>query len=91
MKPAHVQLIVEISDSSLDYDLGRKAAHYASLGLADYWVVDAKRLVTRIHRAPAGDTYASVTEHASGEMLTPLALPVLAVRLTDLGLMPVAE
>ncbi len=86
--PGVVQLLVEIADSSLGYDTGRKAAEYAKLGLPDYWVIDARSLTTRIHREPAGDRFGSVTEHGPGELLTPLRLPALAVRLTDLGLVP---
>lgn len=88
LTPGVVQLLVEIADSSLGYDLGRKAAQYARLGLPDYWVIDARSLTTRIHRDPAGDGFATVTEHGPTELLTPLRLPPLAVRLVDLGLEP---
>ena len=88
LAPAHVQLLVEIADSSLDYDLGTKAAYYAGLGIPDYWVIDARRLVTRIHRAPGNGAWASVAEHAATVMLEPLIIPALAVRLADLGLEP---
>ncbi len=88
LQPQHVGLIVEISDSSLAYDLGRKAAYYASLGLSDYWVVDAKSLVTRIHRDPTGEAYARIMANDHQALLTPLRLPALAVRLADLGLEP---
>lgn len=90
LKPAHVQLIVEISDSSLGYDLGPKAAYYASLGLPDYWVIDARRLVTHVHRRPEGGAYASIVTAPHTEQLVPLTLPSLAVRLADLGLVPTA-
>ena len=37
-------LVVEIADSSLRYDIGRKAALYASFGVRELWVIDAVRL-----------------------------------------------
>src|SRR5438105_1396412 len=46
-------LVVEVSDSSLGYDLGRKAGLYASFGIKELWVIDAVKLKTRIHRDPA--------------------------------------
>src|SRR5215831_11293210 len=46
-------LVVEIADSSLGYDLGRKADLYASFGIAELWVINAVKLETRIHRLPA--------------------------------------
>ena len=50
LSAATVPLVVEIADSSLGYDLGRKAGLYASFGIAELWVIDALRLVTHIHR-----------------------------------------
>jgi Uma2 family endonuclease len=44
--------VVEVADSSLGYDLGRKAALYAGFGIAELWVIDAVKLETRIHREP---------------------------------------
>jgi Uma2 family endonuclease len=51
---ANALLVVEIADSSLRYDTGRKAALYASFGIRELWVVDAVRLTTRVFREPAG-------------------------------------
>jgi len=79
-------LAVELSDSSLGYDLGRKPAIYASFGVRELWVIDAVRLVTHIHRDPGPDGYRDATEHASGALLTPRDAAELAVRLADLDL-----
>ena len=88
LAPVHVQFLVEIADSSLGYDLGPKAAHYAGLGIPDYWVVDARSLQTRIHRQPESGAYRLVADLAHSSLLTPLLLPALAVRFVDLGLAP---
>ena len=42
----NVLLVVEIADSSLRYDMGRKAALYASFGVCELWVIDAIGLRT---------------------------------------------
>ena len=91
LRPSHVQLLVEVADSSLEYDLGRKAAYYASLGIPDYWVIDARRLVTHIHRAPGNAGYANVLGQPHTALMTPLLLPALAVCLADLGLLPATD
>ena len=88
LNPTHLLLTVEVADSSLDYDLGSKAAYYASLGLADYWVIDARRLVTIFHRRPGASGFSSVTEHCCTTLLEPLHVSQLAVRLAELGLEP---
>jgi Uma2 family endonuclease len=83
---ATAKLIVEIADSSLGYDLGRKAALYAGFGIVELWVIDAVRLVAHIHRDPKAQGYASVTVHGPDARLVPQALPGLAVTLGELEL-----
>jgi Uma2 family endonuclease len=83
-------LIVEVADTSLAYDLSVKAPAYARLGLPEYWVIDARRLVTRIHREPGPDGYPDPLEAGPGDLLEPINAPFLAVRLADLGLTPAA-
>jgi Uma2 family endonuclease len=80
------RLVVEIADSSLGYDLGRKAGLYAGFGIAELWVVDAVRLVTHVHRDPAPTGYGSVVEMASDRRLVPQVAPSLAVVLAELDL-----
>lgn len=68
-----VSLIVEVSDTSLDIDLGRKAAIYARHGVADYWVVDVEGRQVHIHRQPGEAGYAGVSVQPYGTPLTSLA------------------
>jgi len=79
-------LIVEIADTSLAYDLGIKAPAYAGLGLPELWVIDAKTLVTAVHRNPQPAGYPKPREAGPHELLEPLHAPRLAVRLADLGI-----
>jgi len=88
LTPDVVHLVVEIADSSRDYDLGRKAAIYAGFGIPAYWVIDARTCVTRIHREPRDGAFQYAAEVPHTEALTPLRLPGLAVRLAELGLNP---
>lgn len=80
------RLVVEIADSSLGYDLGRKAGLYAGFGIAELWVIDAVRLHTHVHREPAASGFRSVVEFASSARLVPLMDPELAVTLSELEL-----
>lgn len=91
LKPADILLLVEIADSSLGYDLGAKAKTYAAFGVEDYWVINARSLVTHIYREPSASGYEQVNEHPGSALLTPLRPPDLAVRLIDLGLSPAEQ
>jgi Uma2 family endonuclease len=84
--PTNVLLAVEISDSSLGYDLGVKARIYGRFGVRELWVIDAKDLVTHVHVGPGADGYMSVREVPEGIALIPLFAPKLSLRLSDLGL-----
>jgi len=79
-------LVVEIADSSLSYDLGRKAGLYAAFGIAELWVIDAVTLQTRIHREPTPTGYRSVVDLPSSPRLVPGSAPALAVVLSALEL-----
>jgi len=74
---------VEVSDTSLGFDLTKKAVLYARAGIIEYWVIDvtARRLV--VHREPAGSRYLSMTAYAEHETVAPLALPSAEFRVAD--------
>jgi Uma2 family endonuclease len=83
---ATARLVVELADSSLGYDLGRKAGLYAGFGIAELWVIDAVKLVAHIHREPTPQGYRSVVALAKDARLVPQAEPSLAVTLAELDL-----
>lgn len=79
-------LCVEVSDSSLAYDRGRKAGIYASFGVREYWSINASTLETRIHRDPGSAGYATVLNKVADDHLVPLLVPSLGVTLGTLTL-----
>jgi Uma2 family endonuclease len=84
---ANVLLVVEIADSSLRYDTGRKAALYASFGIRELWVIDEVRLTTRVFREPAADGYRNAQDFGPADQLAALFAPeAFALRLDELDL-----
>lgn len=80
-----VLLVVEIADSSLRYDMGRRAALYAGFGVRELWVVDAVKLTARVIRAPSSEGYAEPRDFGANERLVPLFAPeAFALRLDEL-------
>jgi Uma2 family endonuclease len=82
-RPADLRLVVEISDSTLGFDLTTKAELYARSGIVEYWVVDvaARRLI--VHREPREGLYGSVTAYSEEESVTPLASSGPAFRVAN--------
>ena len=83
---ASAKLIVEIADSSLHYDLGRKVAMYAAFGIAELWVIHAVRLETRVHTEPTITGYRGIIDLPPHQRLTPTLMPSLAITLAELDL-----
>jgi Uma2 family endonuclease len=90
-KPADIVMLAEVSHSSLEYDLGTKAATYAGLGVPEFWVIDAMRLIIHVHREPVDGQYRSIVQVPPGQVATPLFAPELAVDLLALGLTPAMD
>ena len=63
-------LAVEVSDSTLKNDLGRKARLYARCGVPEYWVVDANGRVIHQMWNPIDGTYAERRQVAFGDTLS---------------------
>jgi Uma2 family endonuclease len=89
--PQSAELVVEIADSSLDYDTRDKATLYAAAGIADYWVVDLVHRQLIVHRGPVADAsqphgaqYASVTTLDPSASAAPLAAAGSAIQVADL-------
>jgi Uma2 family endonuclease len=84
--PQDVLLLIEVAQSSLRFDTTTKANVYASLGVREYWVINAETLETRVHRQPAADGYKDVRDVSAGEALTALLIAPLSIKLGDLGI-----
>lgn len=73
--PEDVALIVEVSVTTVDYDLGGKALQYARAGIREYWVVVEKDDAIVRHRGPSLDGYKEVTRLIGTDTLSVLAMP----------------
>ena len=69
VRPDRLVLAVEIADTTLARDLGRKAQDYAEAGIPDYWVVDLPARVVHVFAEPLEGEYRSRTVVRFGELL----------------------
>ncbi len=74
-----VFLVVEVADTSVAYDLGEKAKHYAAAGIRDYWVVECQKRRLVVHRGPSQSGYESVEGFSGGQLVSPLSHPEVAI------------
>jgi len=79
--PSDVVLLIEVSSSSLKFDLGTKRELYARSRIAEYWVVDVERQEVLVHRNPQSSHYESVGTFTANAAISPAALPQCCIEL----------
>lgn len=67
--PQDTLLVLELADSSLDYDRGAKLGLYARNGVAEVWVVDLRADTVETYRSPGPDGYAESSTHSGSDVL----------------------
>lgn len=81
---ADALLVIEVADSSLDYDRAVKAALYAESGIPEFWIVDVSGRTVEVHRRPANGQYADVRRVGADGILEMVAVPGAALGATEL-------
>jgi Uma2 family endonuclease len=76
---ADVFLLIEVSDTTLSLDRGKKAKLYAQAGIADYWIVNLRKRCLEIRRDPQKGRYRTVQTLHPGDEARPLAFPDVAL------------
>ena len=66
--PEAFHLLIEVSDTTLDYDRTVKAALYALAGIREYWIINLQGDQLEIHTLPnnVGGVYDSVQRFGRG-------------------------
>lgn len=77
--PADVLLVIEVADSSLEYDRGVKAALYAAAAIPELWIVDLSNEVIEVYSQPAGGEYGATKVAGRGESFTAHSIPGLSL------------
>lgn len=81
--PSDVYLLVEVADSSLEYDLGEKLASYAAAGIPEVWVANLRAGELVVNTEPAGASYANVRVVPLDGTVSPQAFPDAALAVAD--------
>jgi Uma2 family endonuclease len=82
--PDDVFLLIEVADSSLDFDRGKKLQVYARSGIAEFWIVNLPDSVIEVYREPNFTGYEKKTVVRAGEKATLSAFPNVAVDVAEL-------
>ena len=83
-EPPELLLAVEVSDTTLGFDLNTKARLYARHGVQEYWVMDINGRCLHRHRAPSPEGYREVVVLTAEQSVSPMARPDAAVGVREL-------
>ncbi len=82
--PEDVHLIVEVSDSSIEYDRDVKLRVFAQSRIPEVWIVDLTADRVEMYRQPVGGEYDSGQPLGRGEFLSPAAFPDTVIAVSDI-------
>jgi Uma2 family endonuclease len=82
-QPADVLLIIEVADSSVEYDRQIKVPLYARAGIPEMWIVNLPKDAVEVYTQPLGEAYRDIRLVKRGESLTAKAIPGLMIAVDD--------
>lgn len=89
--PTTAVVIVDIADTSLEYDRTDKSSLYAKAQIAEYWIVNLIDHELEVFRTPVVDAsqpygfgYSDATSLSPTDFITPLARPQTTIAVADL-------
>lgn len=82
--PRDVLLVVEVAETSTDYDREVKGPLYARAGIPEFWLVDLSRGIVEVYRQPTAHGYQVVEQHGTTSHLTLAMLPSLILSVDEI-------
>lgn len=79
-----VLLLVEASETSLQYDRTTKGLLYAAAGIEDYWIVNIHARRIEVYRRPTPEGYVEVVSYGESEFVSPLRFPAIRLNVSRL-------
>ncbi len=82
--PSDVLLLIEVADTSLNYDRAVKRALYARHAIPELWIIDLNAGEVEVCRQPGANGYAAITRVARDGVLEPEMLPGVRIQAATL-------
>lgn len=82
--PNDILLVIEVAETSTEFDRGRKVPLYARAGIRETWLVDLPAQTIEVYRMPTPDGYQDVRTLGRGQSLAPDAFPDLTLSVDDI-------
>jgi Uma2 family endonuclease len=78
-RPSEILLLVEVSDSTVEYDRNRKLPLYAEAEIPEVWLVNVQNETVEIHTRPRGGIFSLIRVLRSGDTIQSEIVPSLEI------------
>jgi Uma2 family endonuclease len=78
-QPADILLLIEVADTTVDYDRSVKIPLYGRNEIVESWLIDLVAHVIEVYRGPAASGYRIKQTYGPGDRISLAALPSLSV------------
>ena len=82
--PGDMLLVIEVSDTSAEYDTEVKLPLYARAGIPETWLVNLATGTVEVHAGSSSRGYSQTTRARRGERARSTVLPQLSVKVQDI-------
>jgi Uma2 family endonuclease len=82
--PDDVFLLIEVADSTLEFDRGKKLQIYARAGIHEFWIVNLQDSTIEVYREPHFTGYEKKMALKAGDKASPAAFPQEKIEITEL-------
>lgn len=82
--PQDIYLIIEVSDSTLDYDRYTKIPLYAEANIQEVWIINLKEECLEVYRHPLNGSYQAMQKYYRGESIFIESFPEIELTLTEI-------
>jgi Uma2 family endonuclease len=76
-----ILLLIEVADSTVNYDQKIKAPLYARFGISEFWLIDLLQQSVTLFQKPLRNQFSIATTLMAPKTLTPLSLPGIQLNL----------
>jgi Uma2 family endonuclease len=81
--PEDTLLLLEVSDTTLGFDLNVKIPIYGATGIPEVWIADLRKNIIRAFRNPEAGQYETVMTFSADDALSVLAFPDVVFKASD--------
>ncbi|MDZ8023764.1 MAG: Uma2 family endonuclease [Nostoc sp. DedQUE11] len=83
-QPQDIFLLIEVADSTIEYDREEKTPLYAEAKIIEVWLVDINEQIVEVYQQPTAARYQLMQKFASGETLSIKAFPDVNISVDEI-------